>query len=188
MSGARRLRTAATVGAAAVALTAPAAAQQAPVGEDERRQSVVTLEVEESIETIDVDGSVESLETERQSGDRVTVTVSADVLFAFDRARLTPKANATVERIAGRIRSARGPVHVDGHTDDIGSNAYNLGLSRRRAAAVSEALRAALPSRIAISARGFGEANPVAPNSQSGEDNPVGRARNRRVTISYRRG
>jgi len=187
VSGHRRLRTAAAVGATTVALTAPAAAQDAPVGDEELRESVETLEIEESIETIDLDGSIQSLEVERRRGDSVTVTVSADVLFDFDRARLTPKARATVERIAKRIRAARGPVRVDGHTDSIGSEAYNLGLSRRRAAAVSDALRAALPARIAISARGFGESDPVAPNTESGEDNPAGRAKNRRVTIRFRR-
>jgi OOP family OmpA-OmpF porin len=187
VSARRRLRSAATLGVAAATLAAPAAAQDAPVGEDQLRESVRTLEIDESIRTIDLDDSVESLRSERVRGNRVTVSVSADVLFEFDRARLTPQANATIERVAERIRAARGPVRVDGHTDSIGSTAYNLGLSRRRAAAVSDALRTALPAGIAIRARGLGEARPVAPNTVSGEDNPAGRARNRRVTISYPR-
>jgi OOP family OmpA-OmpF porin len=167
--------------AASVAL----AAQQ--VGEDGIRGSIHTLDVEGSIATIELEDSIERLEVERRRGDTVSVSVSADVLFDFDRARLTGDADATVERIAGRLRSARGPVRVEGHTDSIGSDGYNLGLSRRRAAAVSEALRAALPSGITIRARGRGESQPVAPNTQGGEDNPAGRARNRRVTITYRR-
>jgi outer membrane protein OmpA-like peptidoglycan-associated protein len=187
VSAGRRLRGAAIAGVAAATLAAPAAAQDAPVGEEQLRESVRTLEIRESIQTIDLDDSVESLRSERVRGNRVNVSISADVLFEFDRARLTPDANATLERVAGRIRAARGPVRVDGHTDSIGSTTYNLGLSRRRAAAVSDALRAALPAGVAIRARGFGEARPVAPNTVAGDDNPEGRARNRRVTISYPR-
>lgn len=182
-----RVRAATVAGAALIALAAPAAAQDAPAGGIDVREAVNTLEVDASINTIDVDESVESLEVERQSAGRVSVTVSSDVLFAFDRASLTPKANVTIERIARRIRSAREPIRVDGYTDSVGSDAYNLGLSRRRAGAVSKALQRTLPSRVAISARGHGEADPVAPNTEGGEDNPVGRAKNRRVTISYRR-
>jgi OmpA-OmpF porin, OOP family len=174
-------RTTALAAAVAVAvLAAPAGAQ-----EDD---AVLDIEVEESVLDIEIEDSIEDLEIERERAGRVSVTVAADVLFAFDRARLTPKAGATIERLAGKIRDAGGPVQVDGYTDSIGSDAYNLGLSRRRAAAVSQALRAELPGRIRITARGHGEANPVAPNMQGGDDNPAGRAKNRRVTISYPKG
>jgi OmpA-OmpF porin, OOP family len=178
-----RAGAAAAAGAALITLAAPATAQDAV----DVRSSINTLDVDASINTIDLEGSIETLEVERQRAGRVTVTVSSDVLFAFDRASLTPKAHDTIERIARRIRPGRGPIRVDGHTDSIGSDAYNLRLSRRRAAAVSEALEAALPPRAAISARGHGEADPVAPNTEGGDDNPAGRARNRRVTISYPR-
>jgi OOP family OmpA-OmpF porin len=189
VSRSRRLRHAAIAGVAAGALAAPAAAQDAPVGQEQLDESVVSLDTEASVLDIEIDGSVESLQTERERGGRVTVTVAADVLFEFDRARLTQQARTTVSRVARRIRAARGPVRVDGYTDSIGSGSYNLDLSRRRAAAVSEALRADVPGGIDISSRGFGEANPVAPNTTpSGEDNPLGRAKNRRVTISFPRG
>jgi OmpA-OmpF porin, OOP family len=182
----RRCARAATAAAAVAVLPcAPAAAQD--VGAEQLRRSVETIRLDESIETIRIDESVEDLQVERRRGDNVTLTISSDVLFEFDRARLTPEARATVQRIAERIGSGRGPVRVDGHTDSIGSDAYNLRLSRRRAATVSAALRAALPGGIAIRARGFGESRPVEPNTVSGEDNPAGRAKNRRVTISFRR-
>ena len=60
-------------------------------------------------------------------------------------------------------------------------------LSRRRAQAVAVALRrAAAPPRLVV--RGHGEADPVASNTnKDGSDNPEGRARNRRVTITFRR-
>jgi OmpA-OmpF porin, OOP family len=174
-------------GAAAIlaASAAPAAAQD--VSSDQLRDSVETIRLEESIETIELEDSVEDLQVERERGGNVTLSVSSDVLFEFDRARLTPVARQTVQRIAERIGSARGPVQVEGHTDSLGSEAYNLRLSRRRAATVTAALRDDLPGGIAIRARGFGESRPVAPNTISGEDNPEGRAKNRRVTIRFRR-
>jgi OmpA-OmpF porin, OOP family len=176
-------RTIALAAAAVALVAAPAGAQDAdPSG------AVLDIEAAESVLDIEIEESIEDLEVERERAGRISVTVASDVLFAFDRARLTPKAGATIERIAGRIREAGGPVRVDGYTDSIGSDAYNLGLSRRRAAAVSQALRAELPARIRIMPRGHGEANPVAPNTVGGDDNPEGRARNRRVTITYPKG
>jgi outer membrane protein OmpA-like peptidoglycan-associated protein len=174
-------------GAAAIlaASAAPAAAQD--VGSQQLRDSVETIRLEESIEDIPLGGSVEDLQVERERGGNVTLSVSSDVLFEFDRARLTPVARQTVQRLAERLGSARGPVRVEGHTDSLGSDAYNLRLSRRRAATVTAELRSHLPGGIAISARGFGESRPVAPNTVSGADNPEGRAKNRRVTIRFRR-
>jgi outer membrane protein OmpA-like peptidoglycan-associated protein len=186
MTRSRRACAAAAAGAAAVTLAASAAAQDAPVTADGIRASITTIEVEASVKAIRIRRSVEALEVERRAGDGVTVTVASDVLFEFDRASLTPEAEVTIERIARRNRSARGPVRVEGHTDSLGSAAYNLRLSRRRAATVSRALRGALPG-VAIRARGVGEADPVAPNTRGGDDNPAGRARNRRVTISFPR-
>lgn len=167
----------------ALALAAPAAAQD--VSDEALRASVEAIDLDASIERIRLRDSVERLQSERRRGDDVTLTVASDVLFEFDRARLTPDAQATVERIAARIRSSGGPVRVDGHTDSIGTTDYNLRLSRRRAAAVAAALRDRLPGGIGITARGHGEARPVAPNTEGGEDNPEGRARNRRVTIGF---
>lgn len=76
-----------------------------------------------------------------------------------------------------------------GHTDSIGTPAYNRGLSTRRARAVQAELRRALGGGAPpVSARGRGESDPVAANTEGGEDNPAGRARNRRVVISFRGG
>jgi outer membrane protein OmpA-like peptidoglycan-associated protein len=182
----RRLRAAGAAGVAAAALAAPAAAQDATVGQVALEDAVRALDVESSVRAIDVEESVIDLQTERKRGDRVTVTVAADVLFEFDRARVTRQARVTIGRVARRIRAAGGPVRVDGHTDGIGSSSYNLALSRRRAAAVSEALQSDLPG-VTVSSRGHGEADPVAPNTVDGKDNPSGRALNRRVTIEFPR-
>lgn len=117
---------------------------------------------------------------------RRTVTLAADVLFAFARATLGDKAGALLTDSAGTIDArAAGPVAVDGYTDSKGGDAYNLRLSRRRAETVKNALRQRLRSAHALRASGHGEADPVAPNTKAGEDNPAGRRRNRRVTIGF---
>ena len=108
-----------------------------------------------------------------------------DVLFRFDRADLTVEAQETVRAIAevltrgGRDRH----VSVEGHTDAVGSEAYNQRLSEERARRVAAALVADGIGRDRISSRGFGERRPVAPNSRDGRDDPAGRARNRRVEV-----
>lgn len=129
---------------------------------------------------------VRHLQTEKHHGRQTTVTVSADVLFAFDSARLAPAARRIVTRLAHRIdAAASGAVRVVGHTDSIGSRQYNQRLSESRAASVAAALRRTLaePRKIRTEGRNFSE--PIAPNEINGEDNPAGRARNRRVEISF---
>jgi outer membrane protein OmpA-like peptidoglycan-associated protein len=163
-------------------LSAPAAAQE------DADRSVEDILIEESIEDILLDDSVESLQTERVRGGNVELSISSDVLFEFDRANLTPVARQTVERIAERIGSGSGPVLVEGHTDALGSDAYNLRLSLRRAETVTAALGDLLPAGRTLRARGYGESRPVEPNTVGGDDNPRGRAKNRRVTITFERG
>jgi len=142
----------------------------------------------------DLDLSVSSLDDsiqQSESSTRVTVTLSADVLFAFDSARLAPAAQTRLAETAATIRRL-GPasVRVDGYTDGKGTPSYNLGLSRARATAVEQALRRRLrgtATRLTI--RGHGEADPVAPNTKpDGTDNPAGRAKNRRVEVTFPKG
>ncbi len=109
-----------------------------------------------------------------RSGPETTVTVSADVLFAFDRADLTPRARTKLADVAQELRAARatGEVLVGGHADSRGSAAYNRSLSERRASRVSAALGPlvrGLP--VTLRAQGFGDTRPVAPNTlPSGAD------------------
>ena len=74
---------------------------------------------------------------------------------------------------------------VSGHTDAIGSDSYNQTLSENRANSVVDALvkRGVTTS---LSATGYGESRPVAPNELNGKDNPAGRQLNRRVEIFVR--
>jgi len=118
----------------------------------------------------------------------IGVVLQADVLFAFNSARLTGAASSRIAQAVANIRKRHpGGLRIQGYTDSIGTQAYNLGLSQRRAEAVERALQKALgPSAPPMQAVGYGEADPVAANTNSdGSDNPRGRALNRRVEIHY---
>ncbi len=155
-----------------------------PAGEITR--SVRPLDAAGSVLTIDPADSVLPLVTEERSGDRVTVTVSADVLFAFDSDDTTEAARTEIARIASRIGPGTRTVTVLGHTDSLGTPAYNVILSQRRADAVADLLRPAVPGGTRVSATGRGAADPVAPNTRpDGSDDAAGRALNRRVQISF---
>lgn len=111
----------------------------------------------------------------------------ADILFDFGSATLRADVDGRLEPIADLIRQRHSdePVQVVGHTDSIGSDADNLQLSRRRAAAVADWLsrqEGLSTARFAIDGRG--ESDPVAPNTfPDGADNPEGRRQNRRVIV-----
>ncbi len=104
-------------------------------------------------------------------------------------ANLSPRAGALIAQVAARIRSTPHltGLRIDGYTDSIGSQSYNIPLSNRRAAAVAAALRGALGSGAPqMSVAGHGADSPAAPNTKpGGSDNPSGRALNRRVEVSY---
>jgi outer membrane protein OmpA-like peptidoglycan-associated protein len=114
------------------------------------------------------------------------LTVSNDVLFDFDKSELRPEAAEALGRVAQIIRQ-RQPreVRIVGHTDSIGTDAYNQALSERRAASVETWLAAHAGSGLPpMQAVGHGEQEPVAPNIRpDGTDNPEGRQQNRRVEV-----
>jgi len=101
------------------------------------------------------------------------------VHFDFNKAAVRADARPVLDEAAS-ILAARPAVRVavEGHTDGLGSDAYNQRLSERRARAVLEYLVHAGVARERLEAQGFGESHPVADNAT--ED---GRARNRRVEL-----
>jgi outer membrane protein OmpA-like peptidoglycan-associated protein len=129
--------------------------------------------------------AVRELRIEEQEGDRTTVTISTDVLFAFDSAKLTPAARDVVAELAGRIAGTDSDVAVVGHTDSIGTRRYNQRLSERRAEAVARVLRDRIDDGRTITTEGRNFSEPIAEETVNGEDDPEGRARNRRVEISF---
>ena len=111
-----------------------------------------------------------------------TVTLKSDLAFGFNSSTLSPEAKAAVATVAQQVRTAglTGKIYVDGYTDDIGSAAYGLVLSQRRADAVSTYLQSQLlGAPVSIVSAGHGEANPIASNATG-----AGQKQNRRVTIT----
>lgn len=94
-----------------------------------------------------------------------TFTLNSDVTFGFDKADLKPAAQTVLDGIYGEIAQLKSAsVAVAGYTDRLGSDAYNLKLSQRRADTVANYLVAKGVAQDAISATGHGEANPVTGN------------------------
>jgi outer membrane protein OmpA-like peptidoglycan-associated protein len=113
--------------------------------------------------------------------DRGVVVTLGDVLFDTGKATLKPGAYATVERLAAVLKedSSR-KVLIEGHTDNVGSDEYNQGLSERRAQSVQAALFERGVEASQISTVGKGETTPVASNEDA-----AGRQQNRRVELVF---
>ena len=110
------------------------------------------------------------------------VTLRSDLAFAFNSSTLSPQAKKAIDQVAQQVRDAKlqGTIYVDGYTDNLGSAAYGLVLSQRRATAVSNYLKTQLVGvPVDIVSTGHGEADPVKDNSTA-----AGRIANRRVTIT----
>jgi len=95
--------------------------------------------------------------------------------FDFDSSILKPGACSVIDRVTTILN--RYP-KVEGHTDNIRDETYNLELSGRRAIAVKDALLAKGVDALHVQTVGFGESKPVASN-----DEEAGRQMNRRVSI-----
>ena len=110
------------------------------------------------------------------------------VLFETDSSELSAAARTELDAVVAAYKqlppdvAAGVKVSVEGHTDSTGADAYNQGLSERRAGAVGGYLTAGgIPASI-VSTKGFGEASPTDSN-----DSAEGRANNRRVVIKATR-
>ena len=114
--------------------------------------------------------------------DRLTIHVN----FDFDKSDIRKADVAELKKAIDFVKKYHGAkVRLEGHTDSKGTEGYNQKLSERRAEAVRQYLikEGAVESAM-ISATGYGELRPIAPNkTQDGKDNPKGRAENRRVEI-----
>ena len=99
--------------------------------------------------------------------------------FDFNKATLKPEGKRKVDDAIKMMQENPSlSVSVEGHTDSVGSDAYNQKLSERRAQAVRDYMVAEGISASRISTRGWGKSKPVASN-----DTAEGRAENRRVEI-----
>ncbi len=113
-------------------------------------------------------------------GSAIQISLKSSVLFDFDKSTLKPEAAEELHDAALKIKEfSNVRVIIEGHTDNFGTDAYNLDLSMRRAAAVKNYfLFQEAMEGYEIESRGFGESRPIASN-----DTEEGRAMNRRVEI-----
>jgi outer membrane protein OmpA-like peptidoglycan-associated protein len=103
----------------------------------------------------------------------------SDVLFDFDKYTLKPEAREKLAKISGILLAYPGlKIQVEGYTDSIGSDDYNLRLSEQRAISVRDYLVQQGVAMDSVGAVGFGKDNPVASNSTA-----AGRQLNRRVEM-----
>src|SRR5262245_1882025 len=117
------------------------------------------------------------LET-RETARGLIVNLS-DVLFDTAKSTLKPGAREKLARVSGILVTHPDlKLEIEGHTDSVGSDSYNQGLSERRAESVRSYLVSQNIAPQTITTEGFGESRPVASN-----DNAAGRQRNRRVEL-----
>jgi outer membrane protein OmpA-like peptidoglycan-associated protein len=110
---------------------------------------------------------------------RGTIVSLADILFDFDKATLRRDVEFNLVKIATILNQfSEMNVLVEGHTDAIGTDEYNLSLSRKRAQAVYEFLVSQGVDAKRMSYEGYGKTRPVADN-----DTDAGRQKNRRVDL-----
>ncbi len=115
-----------------------------------------------------------------RKGDNITLDMPGNVTFAFDSAEVNPQFYPVLDKVAQTmVEFDKTVIEVAGHTDSVGSDAYNQQLSERRANSVAAYLSGRGVSNARVVTIGAGEAHPVASN-----DTDAGRAQNRRVEIT----
>jgi OOP family OmpA-OmpF porin len=107
------------------------------------------------------------------------VTYASDAFFDFDKAVLKPEGKAKLDDLVGKVKGINLEVIIAvGHTDAVGSDAYNQKLSVKRSEAVKAYLVSKGIEKSRVYTEGKGEAQPVADNKTR-----EGRSKNRRVEI-----
>lgn len=114
-----------------------------------------------------------------RDGDNLLLRMPSGITFAYDRADVQPQFQPTLNEVASVLAQyPKTYIDVLGHTDSDGADAYNQGLSERRASAVAAYLSSHGVQSARIATRGYGETQPIASNATE-----EGKALNRRVEI-----
>lgn len=114
-----------------------------------------------------------------RDGDNLVLDMPSEITFGVDSANIDPSFRSTLDQVASTLTQyEKTYVDVLGHTDSTGSDAYNQGLSERRASAVADYLSTRGVQSARLAARGYGESQPKASNLDA-----AGRSANRRVEI-----
>ena len=110
--------------------------------------------------------------------------VGSEVLFDFDKATIRAEARPAINYVAEVLQQKGKPVVVEGHTDAIGTDGYNIRLSEQRAIVIRTELSRRMALDLPMNSLGYGKSRPIADNQNpDGTDNPAGRQLNRRVEI-----
>lgn len=121
-----------------------------------------------------------------ETNEETIYRIEGQVLFEFGAAEVNPDTLSVLEEILNAInnRDFNGEIEIAGHTDSVGTAAFNHDLSVRRATGVALWFRERIAEDRSVIAVGYGESQPIAANTfEDGTDDPDGRALNRRVEI-----
>jgi outer membrane protein OmpA-like peptidoglycan-associated protein len=106
-----------------------------------------------------------------------SLSIRLQVYFDNDSGKLKPESYTDLERVIEFMKLVPGASgELQGHTDSVGKDSYNLSLSQKRADSVKAYLASKGVAAARLTSKGYGESQPVA-----GNDTPEGRAENRRV-------
>ncbi len=119
------------------------------------------------------------IEIERQQNEILKLTMSSEVSFDFNSAKIKSTFYSPLSKIADILnRYPRTQIVIAGHTDSVGSEQYNMQLSLQRANAVADYLISKGVAQFRLGTEGRGELEPIATNETA-----EGRAQNRRVEV-----
>jgi len=148
-------------------------AESARLAEEETRRRVEQAKAK-------LQASLSAIMNTRRDARGLVVNLS-DVLFDFGKADLHADARESLAKVAGVLLGYPLPAQltIEGHTDSVGSDEFNMALSQKRAEAVRDYLiKSGIGPDMIVATRGYGKSRPIASN-----DTEEGRSRNRRVEI-----
>lgn len=153
------------------------AAEEARAEQAERELARLRAEHEKS--RAELTATLSRLAKVREDARGVIVTLPGNIYFNFNKADVKPAMQMQLTKIAKALAAVPDQtLLIEGHTDSIGSNEYNLSLSESRAQSVQKILLDGGIAAERMEIKGYGESKPIADN-----DTPSGQAQNRRVEI-----
>jgi outer membrane protein OmpA-like peptidoglycan-associated protein len=118
--------------------------------------------------------------TIQRVGEGIAVTFASGILFPFNSTEILPDGRTNLQQLASSLEKyPNSDILIVGHTDSVGTDAYNNDLSQRRALAAQSYLQSLGVPATRLQATGKGESEPIQSN-----DTDAGRAQNRRVEIA----
>jgi outer membrane protein OmpA-like peptidoglycan-associated protein len=166
--------------------TSQLASARVEIADQKREADTTRMETDAARLAAAAEATRQSAELQRQldelnakATDRGMVLTLGDVLFASGKAELKDGATANLNKLVAFLNNyPNRTVMIEGYTDNVGSNEYNLGLSQRRADSVKGYLTSQGINSVRLTSDGKGETMPIA-----GNDSVNGRQQNRRVDI-----